>query len=269
MSDLLTPSTDTTRPHTSVSACSSYEQCPQRYWYQKIDKVPPEHVSDFLVFGRGGHQVVAEIYMRYRALEEMMSKEEAKDLAARAWSNEAQRAMDSSEDGIRYTYKNDYNSSKDQLVDCIGAFVDWWDPPSEILGVETRFRTEITDPKTGEIRKRVLMGYTDAITRRNGDLIIDEHKTSRSRYNESRLLRDFQASIYIGALNASRLRFQVLLKQKTPTVEGYYVTRSEKQIEEAVNKMCRILDAIDAGIVYKKRDTQCSSCQFRNYCEDH
>ncbi len=46
----------------------------------------------------------------------------------------------------------------------------------------------------------------------------------------------------------------------------YDVTRTEEARSEAVEIMCRVLDAIRAGMVWPNRGWPCRGCEYRRQC---
>jgi hypothetical protein len=62
------------------------------------------------------------------------------------------------------------------------------------------------------------------------------------------------------------LRFQVLLKQKKPAPVIYDVTRSADAKNVALLILCRVLEAIRAGICWPVRGWQYRGCEYRRRC---
>ena len=48
------------KPHISVSAVNSYVNCGLQYKFRRIDRLPPESISDNLVFGSAVHKSLAD-----------------------------------------------------------------------------------------------------------------------------------------------------------------------------------------------------------------
>jgi len=155
---------------------------------------------------------------------------------------------------------------KDQGVGLVEVFAANVRVPDEVLEVESAFALDIEDPKTGLLIEEQLVGYLDAVVVSGGKTILLEHKTSARRWSQDQLDYDLQSSVYLAVTDADSLRFQVLLKQRTPSMAVYDVTRTDAEKNEAIEIVCRVLDAIRAGVWWPNRGWQCRTCEYRRRC---
>jgi hypothetical protein len=70
----------------------------------------------------------------------------------------------------------------------------------DVVSVEQRFEVDITDPDTGEVLSRALVGYFDLVIQ-EGDSIVEVKTTSRAWHPLS-LERHLQVGAYVTAANA-------------------------------------------------------------------
>ena len=155
---------------------------------------------------------------------------------------------------------------KDQGVGLVRAFLGGVSPVDEVLGVEQPFALDIADPTTGEVLEEQLVGALDAVVIQEGTRTVLEHKTAARRWSADQVRWDLQAGVYLAITDATSLRFQVLLKTTKPGYVSYDVTRGEEAGSEALLVVCRVLDAVRAGIWWPKRDWQCKGCEYRRRC---
>jgi putative RecB family exonuclease len=76
------------QPHLSVSSIQKYIDCGMQYKFSRIDNLPPEHVSDNLVFGTAIHQVLAE-FNQERLSGSRMKLEDLQHRFADIWHTKA------------------------------------------------------------------------------------------------------------------------------------------------------------------------------------
>jgi len=160
----------------------------------------------------------------------------------------------------------DAGQLKDQGIGLVRAFLEHVPPVDEVLGVEQPFALDVTDPKTGEVLEEQLVGALDAVAVSDGREIVLEHKTAARRWSADQVAFDLQAGVYLAVTGAERLRFQVLVKNRTPVLQVVDTARSEAERAEALVIVCRVLDAIRAGAFWPSRGWQCKGCEFRRRC---
>jgi CRISPR/Cas system-associated exonuclease Cas4 (RecB family) len=102
-----------------------------------------------------------------------------------------------------------------------------------------------------------------------------ELKTSAQRFSSLRLEYDLQATVYSYAMakmkvstseNSTLIRYDVLLKQKKPAFERYFVTRNSDDHRRLVHLINHVLKAIENRIFYRQTGWQCGDCQFKKEC---
>ncbi len=65
------------------------------------------------------------------------------------------------------------------------------------------------------------------------------------------------------------LRFDALIKTKTPKFESYYTTRSEWDEKKTAKKIIKVWEGISKGI-FIPNDTswKCSNCAYKGACDE-
>ncbi len=246
--------------HASVSQIKTFLMCPRKYEYRYVLGAPAEHRSPNLVLGSAVHEALAAYYVALKN-GETLTADELTAVFTDTWDRDI-------DGNVPLLLDDDETAGavKDIGVALVTVFAENVIPPERILAVEKPFAIDVTDPDTGEVIEEQLVGSIDALVEIGGQTVILEHKTAARRYSEDVLKYDLQPGVYLAALPADHLRYQVLLKTKKPAFETYDVTRTEGEQAEALLILCRVLDVIRAGTFWPNRGWQCSDCEFRRRC---
>lgn len=151
-------------PHISFSQISAVEACPQRYYLQYMRMVEPEPVPDYFIKGKLFHKLVAAYYQNRTEPEDGVDQK-AFEKIEQEYHGENQRHL--------------RNAFLVHLKHC------WKD--CEIIGVEKPF-VMIIDPDLPPC-----VGVIDLIARKDGSMILVDHKTGRDFYSDDEL----QMAIYL------------------------------------------------------------------------
>jgi len=253
--------------HISISALGTYLRCPRQYEHRYILRTPPSHSAGALAFGTAIHTALALFYSRLMEGQAEPTSEELADSFSDRWNLELERDVPVLLDG------NDTpDSAKDKGVDLVKVFHKQAPRSHKVLGVEEPFSIEVIDPRTGTAFAERLVGVFDAVVRdEEGTLRILEHKTAARRWSKTRLDHDLQVTGYtlaaplVGLPNAS-ITLQVLLKQKSPALELYHPTRTDRDRQDLLQVISGVLCAIKVGAFYPVRDWPCASCPYAGPC---
>jgi len=151
-------------------------------------------------------------------------------------------------------------------VALLTTFFEHVERPDKVLAVEQPFAVDLVDPRTGHMVEEQFTGVLDALVEVEGHQVILEHKTAAKKWSQDQLDHDLQAGAYLAAIPASCVRLQCLLKTKTPSLDTHDLIRSEPQKNEAIDVICRVLDAIRAGAFWRNRGWACRGCEFEKQC---
>jgi len=255
--------------YVSVSRINTYIGCPRKYYFNYVAKAEKESYPAALIFGSAAHSVIEAVYRRIKNKEPAIIEEELKDITSAQFNKELESAYNETEQ-ISFPNKSgqqDAQQMKDKLINTLVTWFDHSRMPDEVLAIEGKFRAEITDPKTGEIKSRHLFGVVDAITQRQGTTILEEHKTSARKWTNMDWDYSLQSSLYLAAYpEIDEMKFNILIKTKVPSFQTETTERTRDEIKDAVFTLCRVMDAIDAGIFYPINSWRCTGCQFYRQC---
>ncbi|MFY9461637.1 MAG: PD-(D/E)XK nuclease family protein [Candidatus Sungiibacteriota bacterium] len=195
---------------TSYSALDAYKQCPQKYKFQEIDRIPSVKGKE-AVFGSVFHDALKFMFGRsplFPTLDEVLAHFRMSfGEKSSGWPNEGER--------------NAYLDEGARLLKNFYAQNAPWN--FSVVDLESRFEVLIPDEKNGETH--VLAGIIDRIDKLDdGGYEIIDYKTARKLPPQEKVDNDLQLSIY-----------SLGLQKKWPTIRPekiklslYFVKHGEK-----------------------------------------
>ena len=259
------PTTEERVLHVSHSQVDLYLRCPKKYEYRYIRGADSECRSPHLVFGVAIHEALATFYRLHREQPDELVALGPDGMAAHfllAWD----KVLDVDGPDVRWG-KSSKDSLREKGISLMEHFYDHVELPDETIAEELKVLCDIVDDRTGEVREEQFVGYVDGVVEwKESGRVILEHKTAARRWGQTQLDYALQPSRYMEALGIDEFRFQVFLKTVEPRIEVHDIKRTEAQRKEAVTLICDVLDAINKGVSYRRRDWHCSSCEFRSRC---
>jgi putative RecB family exonuclease len=252
--------------HLSASAIGTYVDCGLLYKFSKIDKLPIEAKSDAMEFGSSIHFVLEEYYQEKLIGEKLLLKD-IHEFFETTWRVRAEDKTD-----IQYNKGHDFHSllmlGKDLLT-------VWYQKLPEdnytIIGVEEAFSFFLPGIELPFIGGMDLIEEDEA-----GTIIVSDHKTSSKAYSADEVDQNQQLTLYQLALKSMGygdreilLKFDTLIKTKTPKFEQYWTTRSEIDEHRLVRKYVKVWEGIKAG-VFIPNDTswKCNGCLYKRACDE-
>ena len=253
------------RLHVSYSQIRTYLICPARHQHQYLLGTEPSHRPVALVFGGAVHAALAAHYGHAKAEGAAMPLEALQDAFRDRWEDEMDQPVP-----IVFDEQKDAGAFVDQGVDLLRVFHERAGTP-EVIAVEQPFSVDLVDPVTGEVLDVKLVGAFDLVTQENGRPVIVEHKTAARKYTLNQIAWDLQPSVYAHAayelgMEDVGLRYQILLKTKTPAVEIREIERTSAHVREMLRTVTTVLRAIEADVFYRNRGWQCGDCPFAYRC---
>ena len=260
------------QPHISYSQLRTYLTCPQRYGFQYLAKELWERKSAALPFGSAVHKAVEAYYRTLQETGEILSVEVVIDVFDRVFE---QQILNSKVE-IIFKDGEDFACLRKQGVELLKVFYSEV-KPQKIVGVEVPFSVKIPDLANGNnylpIRLTGILDLVEADS--DGSYLVVELKTSSQRFSALKLEHDLQSTVYSFAMsemgfatskNSTLVRYDVLLKQKTPSFEKYYVLRTTEDHRRLVQLMNQIHRAIELRVFYRQNGWVCGECPFFTRC---
>ena len=164
---------------------------------------------------------------------------------------------------------------KTHLIGGIELLTEWFSKlPNnnfKVIAIEETFIFEPSDLDVPVIGVIDMMEQDDA-----GTIIITDFKTSGRSYSNDEIDNNMQMTVYQLAAKANGfggreilLRFDCLIKTKTPKFEQYYTTRSVVDELRLIRKIEKVWEGINRGI-FIPNDTNWKhkNCPYREVCDE-
>ena len=253
-------------PHLSASGINDYVDCSLLYKLSRIDKRIPEFTADSLAFGGTIHEVNA-VFQNHRKDGNSFTRENMLNTFEYYWAAKAK-----GKDHIRYKGKNTYDSLLMQGRGFISLYYDNMQQDAfTVIAVEEPFRFTLEGINVP------IIGVIDLIEEDEaGTIIVSDTKTSKQSFNDDKIDKNFQLTLYHMALKANGykdrdilLKLDTLIKTKKPRFEPYYTTRTEEDENRATRKIRSVWEQIQNN-VFTPNDTswKCGGCAYQTYCNE-
>jgi putative RecB family exonuclease len=253
-------------PHLSATAISDYLDCSLLYKLARIDRLPPEFTPDALEFGAVIHKVLAYLYQE-KLTGRKHSLKELHEMFEHIWKETAE-----GRDDILYKEEKDFETLLLEGKELLTAYYNKIPHDDfRIVAVEEAFTF------SAQGLEIPIIGVFDLIEEDEaGTIIITDWKTSARAYSIDEVDKNFQLTIYQMALRSNGygdreilLRFDTLIKTKTPKFEQYYTTRSPTDEQRAIKKIIQVWEGIKKQ-VFIPNDTnwKCKGCQYKTHCDE-
>ena len=195
---------------TSYSALETFQQCPQKYKFQELDKIKTPKSKE-AVFGTLIHSTLRYLFSPnplYPSLDEAISHFRT------GWQTASIQGLSEEEHAM-------YLSQGEALIKRFYAKNQPWN--YQVIDLETRFEIALDDPATG--KTHILAGIMDRVDKQgdNAYEIID-YKTSRKMKSQDAVDADLQLSLY----HLGLMRRWPHIDPAAVSLSLYYVKHNEK-----------------------------------------
>jgi putative RecB family exonuclease len=253
------------RDYISHSAITTYQRCPLRYRLKYVDGLPERFVSSNLIFGGAIHSALEFHFTELLIGNEPPSHDLLLDVFQEAWQGRTAEHQD-----IRFSKAEDHTSLSALADRMLTAFRE--NPASAsddtVIGIEEELRGELI-PGVPDLLARI-----DLLTTTSDALVITDFNTARSRWSRnqaenssSQLLLYSELARRLMPDKEVRVRFLVLTKTKTPTVEAFNVEVTSHLARRTIKVVEHTWQAIQAGHFYPAPSPMsCPTCPFRSEC---
>ena len=253
------------RDYISHSAITTYQQCPLRYRFKYVDGLPETVVSSNLIFGGAIHSALEFHFTELLIGNDPPTQDLLLDVFQDAWRDRSGDYED-----IRFGNGEDHTSLSALADRMLTAFREHPASASNdtVIGIEEELRGELI-PGVPDLLARI-----DLLTTTSDALVITDFKTSRSRWSQnqaenssSQLLLYSELARRLMPDREVRLRFLVLTKTKTPTVEAFNVEVTPHLARRTIKVVEHTWQAIQAGHFYPAPSPMnCPTCPYRSEC---
>jgi len=254
--------------HLSASAVSDYLDCSLLYKFGRIDKIKPAFIPDAMEFGSAIHLVLAEINQQ-RMVGISLSVKEIQDSFEKHWTKLAKNNP-----SIKYDKGKSFEILMLEGKELLSTY--YHKRPNDgfnVIGVEESFSINLKGCPVP------IIGAIDLIEEdSSGTIIVTDYKTTGRAYSNDEVDKNFQLTLYQIAVKQSGfanreilLKFDCLIKTKTPKFEPYYTTRNEVDEKRAIRKIIEVHKGISKGVFIPNDSTsnwKCKGCSFKKPCDE-
>ncbi len=262
--------------HVSASAIRTLLECDREWFHRYVEGRPPEDVSPRLVLGVAIHEALARFYEALRDGEDEPSAAELESIAERSISRRAAEGTP-----IGFGEDEDVEGLIEKAHGLLRAFVESGYRPQRVLAVEEPFALVLTDPITGEVLpyEERLVGVLDLVAEEDGRVIVVDHKTAARSDPQKGERADVQMGLYAWASKqvfgeVVELRYQNIIKTKTPKVEMQPISARPEDEREAMDAVVGAIELIHVAVTHprakklmgRRRSWRCRECGYRQLC---
>lgn len=252
-------------PHLSASSANDYIDCGLLYKLGRIDRLPPEFKADALEFGTTIHLVLGEYYQE-KLIGNRLSLKDLQESFEKHWRDLVEGRTD-----IQYSEGKDIESLLLEGKELLGA---WYNKLPEdnfkVLAIEEAFRLILPGISIPVI------GAIDLIEEDDSDtIVITDWKTSSRSYSADEIDQNMQLTIYQMAAKSNGysdreilLRFDCLIKTKTPKFEQYWTTRDDIDERRVIRQLIQVWNGIQKGVWIPRNSWKCKNCAYRKACDE-
>jgi putative RecB family exonuclease len=242
--------------HISVSQIKMFLRCPLQYKFRYIDnlKIPP---TSSLTLGKSIHSALEGNYRQKIESKQDLPMIQVTNMFADSWESQVKET----------TFSEDEKAGtiKDDGVKMVKVYHDQISPTIQPKLVEKEFNLSF------ENVRYTLKGIIDLV---DSEGTIIDHKTSKRSMVPDEVTSNIQLTCYSLAYRAifsaeeKELRFDVMVRNKTPKIQQIQTTRTQADIDRFLKLMGYVSKAIEQGIFYPCEDRQtCSWCGYRDICK--
>jgi len=240
--------------HLSASSISTYEQCPLRFRFSRIDRIP-EPTTEAMILGTFVHEILEDLY---KLDPENRVVPEARRIARELWENKFIEETAN----VKIKSVNDFRWNAWWCVENVFSMED---PTTvKIRGIEDKFSALIDDVP--------LVGFIDRWTEEeDGSITVTDYKSgkvSKPQYEGDKV---FQIVLYAEMLerlnnikvdNAEIMYVKFKERKKyAPTPERRdMVLKIIRQTWDGVTKGC------ESGVFQTKTGPLCNWCAYKKIC---
>lgn len=260
-----------TLDHISWSGITTYSACPRKFYYRKIAQVPEEFKAASLAFGGAIHQAVEAIHqarLEGAPIPTLGALVGDYDTAWRDAIKDAPavvHAKTEDEQVLHQTAERMLSMYREHVIAQAEQYGD-----TQIIAIEHSHRfLLLSDVPPVEMR-------LDLLELDGPDLIVTDLKTTRSRWNQTKIKEALpQLVLYahglmglLHDLGAKRIvpRFVVISRGRTPVIQTIEPQVFKEDVDRLKRRLSDVCQGIRKEIFPQRTGWQCGQCPFKKRC---
>lgn len=245
--------------HLSPSSISTWQQCPLRFRYSRLDKLPEPSTQPQLL-GSFVHEVLEHLYLEPA---ESRTVSEARQITSRLWNDKW-----ADEVSVLGLNEEQLHKFRWQSWWCVEALWAMEDPQKmELGGVEQPLDMMVGDAK--------LLGILDRYhVNDDGKVVISDYKTGKKPKPRYEGEKRFQLTVYADLVQ-QKLNQTVDFAELLYLKEGvrWQISPTAQDIEEMRNTVqtvwSEVLYSCSSGAFEARRTILCDWCHYKSHCPAH
>ena len=243
--------------HLSASSISTYEQCPLRYRFSRIDRIP-EPTTQPMILGTFVHEILEDLYKLPSADRTIP---EARSIARVLWENKFKEEVAT----LGITKEKAINDFRWSAWWCVENVFSMEDPTAvKIRGIEDEFSAHIEDVP--------LLGFIDRWTEEaDGAFTVTDYKSakvSKPKYEGDKIFQIILYAEMLERLNNIEVNNAEIMYVKFKERKRYAPTPDRR---ETVLKIIRqtwdgVVKGCNTGVFQTKTGPLCNWCAYKNIC---
>lgn len=234
----------------SASAIRMYEDCPLKFKYSYVLKIPTPQKTFF--------QVGTDVHAVYEQMSKLMMQGESPDICV------ARELLESIWDPSGFDSETQEHQEHDKMQKMLDFWMDFESTnPNKTIEVEKWFDLSLDGIKFG--------GSIDRLDKTpDGDYIVIDYKTNKTPYSKNELLDDVQIALYCTAVREmyGKLPVQAGHMYVNPGVaEMRLIDVSEEGVEAVVDRIKENVIRILGEDFEVKEDPNCRFCDYKGICD--
>jgi len=233
----------------SPSKLGLYENCPKKYWFSYVLKIPGERKTYFTL-GSVVHTVIELITQQLKA-GEVLSEDEALTILESRWRSGA------------YEFTSKEQQDRAVAEEMIRNFlVHQGTKDSTIVDIEKWISLDIEG--------RTIRGKVDRIDDVGETLEVIDYKSSKNRTSRPQLKKDFQMALYkLGVDNAFQKPVSQVGHWYLRMDQEWMVELTDEELEAVRQRAVAVMESIEAGQFEATPGYQsCRYCDYGELCDE-
>lgn len=241
--------------HISVTQLKSYLRCPLIYKFKWLDRIIIPQASA-ITLGKSIHSALETNYSQKINSKEDLPVSKVADIFSDSWESDVKETV--FEEGEKP------GKVKDEGVNIIKIYQQGISPTIQPKMVEKQFELAF------ENVDYTLKGYIDLV---DDKTVIIDHKTTKRSMTQNAIDTDLQLTTYALAyrtfegIKEQALRFDVMVRNKTPKVQQLTTYRTQEDINRFLKILAYVTKAIKSGIFYPNDNYFCGVCGYKDLCK--
>lgn len=248
----------------SYSRVNTYMTCPLKFRFAYVDREKPDFTTSALVFGSAMHSSI-QAFLQSCLEGDPLRNDQLVDVYRDHWKMNADQQ-------VRFSAKETEESLLTKAASLLDLFVEQYDHETEIVAVEEPFTINI-NPLTGsDTILPEFTGFIDAIVKNGSTTLVDFKTTSKKPHGDVNAIQLAAYSMATGVFGYEpeelEYRYDYLVKTAKPEFIRYPITITENHRTRFLKTVMEVWKGIERGIFFPNPTYLCSSCGFRNRCDE-